>query len=267
MVNLRKTVSLTATGLVAATACLGKAAPQTRPNIIIIMTDQQRWDALSYSGNKAIRTPNLDRLAASGVWFKAAVTQCPVSAPARASVLTGTCIEKTTVRTNADAGKKNQCPFSTFDQILADNGYHPEYYGKFHSPTKMTLVYKDPDQGGLSGSSLIVGEKLLYKQLTDQKVLPRPLVQGEQFATGCYSGIPYKPDPMDRRYGLPPQPASTSKKGGDDDDGEGGEEVHGCLELPADITLTAFTVGRALEALDRVKKSAPFTLTCSNWPE
>ena len=50
-----------------------------KPNILYIMTDQQRWDALGYSGNSVIRTPHLDRLARSGVWFSSVSQSAPRS--------------------------------------------------------------------------------------------------------------------------------------------------------------------------------------------
>ena len=59
-----------------------------KPNLLVIMTDQQRFDALSYAGNTVLHTPHMDRIAREGVWFKNAYTQCAVCAPARASMLT-----------------------------------------------------------------------------------------------------------------------------------------------------------------------------------
>ncbi len=59
------------------------------PNILLIMTDQQAWDAVGYAGNNQIITPNLDRLASEGVNFSQAVTPCAVCVPARTSILTG----------------------------------------------------------------------------------------------------------------------------------------------------------------------------------
>ena len=49
-----------------------------KPNLLFIITDQQRYDALSLQGNKFLKTPNLDRLAKQGVWFKNAYTPCAV---------------------------------------------------------------------------------------------------------------------------------------------------------------------------------------------
>ena len=70
------------------------------PNLLIIMTDQQRFDALSYAGNTILNTPNLDRIAQEGVWFKNAHTPCAVCAPARASIFTGRTVENTRVINN-----------------------------------------------------------------------------------------------------------------------------------------------------------------------
>ena len=60
-----------------------------RPNIVLIMCDQMRWDAAGFAGSPTVRTPNLDRLAASGVCFENAYCASPVCSPARASWLTG----------------------------------------------------------------------------------------------------------------------------------------------------------------------------------
>jgi arylsulfatase A-like enzyme len=60
-----------------------------RPNILIIYTDQQRWDALGVNGNLDIQTPNLDRLAGQGANFDHFFVQNPVCMPSRVSFLTG----------------------------------------------------------------------------------------------------------------------------------------------------------------------------------
>ncbi|MFT7247135.1 MAG: arylsulfatase, partial [Candidatus Azotimanducaceae bacterium] len=57
-------------------------------NILFIMTDQQRWDAMGCSGGW-VDTPNLDRLAAEGVRFTRCVTTSPICVPARLSLATG----------------------------------------------------------------------------------------------------------------------------------------------------------------------------------
>lgn len=62
---------------------------QQKPNIIFIMTDQQRADAVGCSGNGRIITPNIDSLASDGYFFSNAYTAAPSSTPARAGLLPG----------------------------------------------------------------------------------------------------------------------------------------------------------------------------------
>ena len=61
----------------------------TKPNILLIYTDQQRYDTIHSLGNPIIHTPNIDRLASEGVAFTHATTPCPVCMPARWSLHTG----------------------------------------------------------------------------------------------------------------------------------------------------------------------------------
>src|SRR6185436_7551947 len=65
------------------------AVSGTQPNILFILTDDQRWDALGAAGNKSIRTPALDRLAAGGARLDAFFVASPLCSPSRASFLTG----------------------------------------------------------------------------------------------------------------------------------------------------------------------------------
>ncbi len=62
---------------------------KTRPNILFLQTDNQRWDALGCSGNPIIHTPNIDRLAAQGAYFTHVFATTPICAASRASILTG----------------------------------------------------------------------------------------------------------------------------------------------------------------------------------
>lgn len=64
--------------------------PQTpRPNVLVIMSDQHRFDYLSCVGADFLHTPNIDRIAAQGVRFGQCTTNCPVCAPARIGLATG----------------------------------------------------------------------------------------------------------------------------------------------------------------------------------
>jgi arylsulfatase A-like enzyme len=66
-----------------------KGEPEGRPNIILLLTDDQRWDALGAAGNSVIRTPNLDRLASQGIIFENAFVTTSICATSRASIITG----------------------------------------------------------------------------------------------------------------------------------------------------------------------------------
>lgn len=60
-----------------------------RPNIVFIISDDHRWDALGAAGNPQIKTPVLDRLAREGVYFRQATIHVSQCAPSRATLLTG----------------------------------------------------------------------------------------------------------------------------------------------------------------------------------
>jgi arylsulfatase len=72
-----------------ATAASAGTQAVARPNVLMIMTDQQRFDCLGANGNPLIRTPNLDRLAALSANFTNAFVQAPVCVPSRISYFTG----------------------------------------------------------------------------------------------------------------------------------------------------------------------------------
>lgn len=229
------------------------------PNILLIMTDQQAWDAVGYAGNKQIITPNLDRLAAEGVNFSHAVTPCPVCVPARTSILTGRLTETTTIRDNRDA-KTGDCYYPTFDEILVKRGYKSEYCGKFHAPEHMARVYMNPPVEGMTGTEPIVKWEPLYVQYVKNNVEKRPLEKGELYETTFYGGnVPYKLDPPDRYYkymdtGEIPEKESEKPLSQAD--------IHGVLDLPAEYTITAVQGKQTMDALDRLKDER-FILTCS----
>src|SRR3989454_12767496 len=79
-----------AAAAVLSAAPVGVASPAQRPNIILVISDQFRWDCIGAMGlNPMNLTPNLDAMAARGVLFRSAFCNQPVCAPARASILTG----------------------------------------------------------------------------------------------------------------------------------------------------------------------------------
>ena len=99
----------------------------TKPNILWICTDQQRWDTLGCYGNDKVHSPNIDRLAREGVLFENAFSQSPVCTPSRASFLTGRYPRTTRTRQNgqdipADELKEQQRFVVRPGQTIAADG-------------------------------------------------------------------------------------------------------------------------------------------------
>ncbi|MEQ7004860.1 sulfatase-like hydrolase/transferase [Actinopolymorpha sp. B17G11] len=99
------------------------------PNILLLCTDQQRFDALRAYGNDQIDTPNLDRLAAAGVLFENCYVQNPVCGPSRASLMTGRYVHAHGLWANGVAPPEHE---RMFTNDLADAGYDCGLVGKFH---------------------------------------------------------------------------------------------------------------------------------------
>ncbi|MBF8184254.1 sulfatase-like hydrolase/transferase [Nonomuraea sp. K274] len=100
-----------------------------QPNILLICTDQQRFDALGAYGNDEIDTPNLDRLAEQGVLFENCYVQSPVCGPSRASLMSGRYVHAHGAWANGVGLPSHEHLFS---RTLADHGYDCGLAGKFH---------------------------------------------------------------------------------------------------------------------------------------
>ena len=103
-----------------------------RPNIIMIMTDQQRFDAMGCV-NPAVITPAIDSLTREGILFDQAVCQCPMCVPSRNSLMFGMYPSQTGVRTNRGALlDESRLPAVPLPQLLHDAGYFCAGFGKTH---------------------------------------------------------------------------------------------------------------------------------------
>ena len=106
------------------------ATPNGKPNILLIISDQFRWDCVGAAGlNPMNLTPNLDAMARQGTFFQSAFCNQPVCAPARASIFTSQYPSKHGVWRNGP-GLPSGVP--TLADVLRQNGYSANYIGKWH---------------------------------------------------------------------------------------------------------------------------------------
>jgi arylsulfatase A-like enzyme len=122
-------------GLPVAAVAASPAADQgagsaARPNIVLVISDQFRWDCVGAMGlNPMDLTPNLDAMASRGVMFRSAFAAQPVCAPARASIFTGQYPSRHGVWKNGIGLAEDS---STLAKSLRSNGYSANYIGKWH---------------------------------------------------------------------------------------------------------------------------------------
>ncbi|SHE75182.1 Arylsulfatase A [Mariniphaga anaerophila] len=107
-----------------------KKKEQKRPNIIFILTDDQRWDALGYSGNEIIQTPEMDKLAESGAYFRNGMAATPICSASRASIFSGL-HERTHKYTFQTGPIRTEFMEKSYPKLLKEAGYFTGFFGKF----------------------------------------------------------------------------------------------------------------------------------------
>lgn len=101
-----------------------------KPNIIFILTDDQRFDAIGYAGNQFVETPEMDDLAKSGTYFHSAIVTTPICAASRASILTG--LHERTHNYNFQTGNiREEYMTNSYPKLLKNNGYYTGFFGKY----------------------------------------------------------------------------------------------------------------------------------------
>ncbi len=105
------------------------AAPAKRPNILFILPDQFRAQALGCMGNPDCHTPNIDRLAAEGLVLPNTFANTPVCCPARANILTGTYAHRNGMVANDLRLRESETSVAS---LLAGAGYRTGFIGKWH---------------------------------------------------------------------------------------------------------------------------------------
>ncbi len=121
-------------------------------NVLVILTDQQRWDSLGCNGNKICKTPNLDKLANEGITMTNSFSANPTCTPSRAAIMTGRYPTATGVRANGIPLNNNEI---TLPETFLNAGYATGSFGKIHlMPTNIMEVVTPKNERITSYESL-----------------------------------------------------------------------------------------------------------------
>jgi arylsulfatase A-like enzyme len=103
-------------------------------NIVVLVSDDQRWDALGAAGNDIIHTPRLDQLAEEGVRFTNAYVTTSICMTSRASILTGQYMSRNNI-TQFGVEIEPEAFANTYTGLLRDAGYWSGFVGKYGDRT------------------------------------------------------------------------------------------------------------------------------------
>ncbi len=111
--------------------CAAFASAQERPNIVLVVVDDLRFDDFSAAGHPFSRTPNIDRLAREGASFQNMFAVTPLCSPSRANILTGQYTRHHGILDNTDRSPRSH-ELQTFARRLHEGGYNTAFIGKWH---------------------------------------------------------------------------------------------------------------------------------------
>jgi len=222
-----------------------KAATK-RPNVLIILADQLRYDVFSHRGDRVIDTPNLDRLAGEGVLMTDATCSTPLCGPSRACLLSGCYgFDGKYQYRNCETTEKGLWleEITTVDEALAEAGYHVDYHGKWHTGREHLDCYE--------GDRRVFGHKIVDYNAHLVARYPKPPDDAEH-KIDRYTRWPYRYWPVDDMM------ASAKSKGYQmPHDNEAG-----IIDVADQDTLTAWTASKTVKFL-RSRPPTPFAVTCS----
>ena len=131
MMSYRLTMCVLLAASALLVGCSPDGTPSERPNFVVVLVDDMRWDDFGAGGNSIVQTPNIDRLAAEGVRFLNSFTTAPLCSPSRGSFLTGLYPHASGIIDNTDRALFSH-ELSTFPRQLQEAGYDTAFVGKWH---------------------------------------------------------------------------------------------------------------------------------------
>lgn len=127
--HMQKTIKFITLILCLHSATQLASAEDSRPNVVLVLCDDHRWDAMSMMGHPFLKTPHMDRLAREGVHFENAFVTTSLCSPSRASILTGLFAHNHGVVDNYHPVDPS---LTFFPQYLQKSGYETAFVGKWH---------------------------------------------------------------------------------------------------------------------------------------
>ena len=178
-----------------------------RPNIIFILTDDQRWDMLGCAGNPIISTPNIDNIAKKGVRFSHAFVTTPICAASRASILTGL-FERTHDFTFGKPPLKKEYSNTSYPYLLKNAGYRTGFVGKFgvKLETSIDSIFSSKNVNGFPYWKVVDGKKKYLTDLQgDQAIqfIQGSVVKQEPFCLSLSFSAPHADDDAKEQYFWP----------------------------------------------------------------
>lgn len=188
--------------------CGNRTEESLRPNFIVLISDDQRWDQLSYADQPLIpelQTPNMDRLAQEGVYFRDAFITTPICAVSRASIMTGRYVS-THGMNHFRTPMAPEVISKSYPALLHDNGYRTGVLGKWGMGMEGTdsifdvlnawmtqgLYFHDTDSGKIHNSEWLA---IKAREFLESCTPDAPFC-----LTVCYKSPhhPYQPDERDK---------------------------------------------------------------------
>ncbi|MBN1346275.1 MAG: sulfatase-like hydrolase/transferase [Phycisphaerae bacterium] len=211
-----------------------------RPNVLFIMTDQHRLDAMGACGNPVVKTPNLDRLASEGMRFERYYVAAFPCSPSRASIMTGLHPQSHGVVLN---GITLDAAIPTFASELGKAGYHTTWMGKWHLRGPQAFVPATDDE---------------LPRVIDKKPPPvDPNRARNGFQDGIHEGLDYVA--YLKKHGMDEPRPGKKVRGGHQTVIENGHSV-----VPAKHFIETYLTDEAVAYLQRERKAdRPFCLGVS----
>jgi arylsulfatase A-like enzyme len=178
-----------------------------RPNIVFILTDDQRWDMLGCAGNTIISTPNIDKIAEKGVRFSHAFVTTPICAASRASILTGL-YERTHDFNFLKPPVKKKDTDISYPYLLKKAGYRTGFVGKFGVKTEASIdsIFSSKKINGFPYWKESEGQTRYLTDLQGEQAIQfiQQSVGREPFCLSLSFSAPHADDDSKEQYFWPP---------------------------------------------------------------